>query len=52
MVWRHTSDGREMERPGADGIHVDGPLSSEDLKYVIEALVEELVEQSKREATS
>ncbi len=50
MTWRFSQNGQEMARPTADGIHIDGPLTADDLKEVIAALVEELVEQAKKES--
>jgi hypothetical protein len=51
MAWAYKSDRSEMERPDrVSGIHIDGPLTVEDLKVIIEALVEELVSQAMHEA--
>jgi hypothetical protein len=47
MTWRHTEAGKEMNRPSKDGIFIDGPLSAEDIKHIIEELLEELVELAK-----
>ena len=50
MTWRYSTNGQEMCRPSADGIIIDGPLSSEDLKRVMEDLLEVIIEQAKKEA--
>ena len=50
MAWRYGSQGQWMSRPSAErGIYIDGPLSVDDMKAIVEALVEEIVEQAKRE---
>ena len=49
--WRKTVTGHEYSCPSREtGIHIDGPLSAEDLKEIIGDLLNELVEQTKREA--
>lgn len=48
--WRRSGDGREMSRPSADGIFIDGPLTADDLKAILEELAGAMIEQAKREA--
>jgi|HubBroStandDraft_2_1064218.scaffolds.fasta_scaffold321283_3 hypothetical protein len=51
MAWRRTQYGKEMPRPNSEtGIHVEGPLTSEDWKMLLEDIVDEMIEQAKREA--
>jgi len=50
MAWRYTKAGKEMSRPDSErGVFVEGPLRSEDWMALIEAMIEEMVEQTKRE---
>ena len=51
MAWRYTKAGRPMSRPCSEnGIHVDGPLTVDDWKAIIEDVAEEMCEQAVREA--
>jgi hypothetical protein len=51
MAWRYTKAGKEMRCPSSeDGVYVEGPLTSDDLKLLLEDIVTEMVEQAKREA--
>lgn len=51
MTWRYTQAGKEMSRPDSEhGFCVEGPLTVEDWKHVLEDIIEEMVEQAKREA--
>lgn len=52
MTWRYTKAGREMPRPSSEhGLFIEGPLTSEDWKAVLEDVAQEMIEQAKREAT-
>jgi hypothetical protein len=49
--WRKTDAGQEYSRASSEyGIHVDGPLTVEDWKHILNDIVEEMAEQAKREA--
>jgi hypothetical protein len=51
MPWRYTKAGQEMDRPTSDvGIFVQGPLTVEDWRNILEGIVDEIVEQAQREA--
>ena len=51
MAWRYTQAGREFGRPSSEhGVHIDGPLTVEDWKDILQDIVEEMAEQAKREA--
>jgi hypothetical protein len=51
MIWRYTQAGKEMRRPDSEhGFYVEGPLTVEDWKKILEDVVEEMCEQAKREA--
>jgi hypothetical protein len=51
MTWRYTQAGMSMGRPSSeDGLHVEGPLTVEDWRLILQDIVEEMVEQAKREA--
>lgn len=50
MAWRYTKAGKEIGCPSSEhGLHVEGPLTVEDWKAILQDIVEEIVEQSKRE---
>jgi len=51
MAWRYTAAGKEMCRPSSEhGVFIDGPLTVEDWKVILQDIVEEMAEQAKREA--
>jgi hypothetical protein len=51
VAWRYTEAGREFGRPSSEhGVHIDGPLTVEDWKNILQDIVEEMAEQAKREA--
>ena len=52
MTWRYTKAGNPIEAaPDSEyGFHVEGPLTVEDWKMILQDIVEEMVEQAKREA--
>lgn len=51
MTWRYSQAGNAIGRPdSAGGLHVDGPLTVEDWKNILQDIVEEIVKQAKREA--
>jgi hypothetical protein len=51
MAWRYTKAGKPVSRPDSEhGFVVDGPLTSEDWKEILKDIVDEMVEQAKREA--
>jgi hypothetical protein len=50
MAWAYTESGAEMSRPDSEhGLHVDGPLTASDWKKLVGYILEEMVEQAKRE---
>jgi hypothetical protein len=50
MTWAYSDAGESMERPSAErGIYIRGPLSVADMTLILQAIVEEIVEQAKRE---
>jgi hypothetical protein len=50
MGWAYTQAGKEIPCPDSErGLHVEGPLNSEDWRMILGFIVEELIEQSKRE---
>lgn len=52
MTWRYTKAGKEVGRPNSEyGFCVEGPLTVEDWKKILGAILEEMVEQAKREAS-
>lgn len=51
MTWRRTQAGKEMSRPDSEhGFSVEGPITVEDWKNILEDIVDEMTEQAKREA--
>ncbi len=51
MAWRYTKAGKEMSRPDSEaGFSVEGPLTAEDWKAILQDVADEMVEQAKREA--
>lgn len=51
MTWRYTQAGKEHGRPDSErGFCVEGPLTVEDWKKILEDIIEEMVEQAKKEA--
>lgn len=51
MAWRYSKAGKSIGRPSSeDGFYADGPLTVEDWKAILEDIVNEMVEQAKREA--
>jgi hypothetical protein len=51
MTWRYTQAGKEMSRPDSEhGFCVEGPVTVEDWKGILEDIVVEMCEQAKREA--
>lgn len=51
MAWRYTAAGREVSRPDSErGFSVEGPLTAEDWKAILQDVAEEMVEQARREA--
>lgn len=51
MTWRYTKAGKEQGRPDSEaGVYVEGPLTVEDWKNLLQDIVEEMAEQAKREA--
>jgi hypothetical protein len=52
VTWRYTQAGKEMGRPDSErGLHVEGPLTAEDWKNILQDVVEEMVEQARREGS-
>jgi hypothetical protein len=50
-MWRYTKAGKDMMRPDSqEGIFISGPLTVEDWKVIVEGILEEMIEQAKREA--
>jgi hypothetical protein len=50
--WRQTDAGREYSRVSSEyGVHIDGPLTVDDWKKILEDIVDEIAEQAKREAS-
>jgi hypothetical protein len=50
MAWRRTQAGNEFARPDSErGLHVEGPLTSEDWKAILHDIADELADQAKRE---
>jgi hypothetical protein len=51
MAWAYTEAGKEISRPDSEyGMHVEGPITAADWKVILEGVLEELIEQMKREA--
>jgi hypothetical protein len=51
MAWRYTRAGKEISRPDSEyGLHVEGPLTADDWKVILQDIADEMVEQAKREA--
>jgi hypothetical protein len=51
MAWRYAKAGQEMDRPTSEGgICIQGPLTVEDWKKILDGIVDEIVEQAQREA--
>jgi hypothetical protein len=51
MSWRYSKAGKTMSRPDSEsGVYIEGPLTVEDWKLILEDIVNEMVEQAKREA--
>jgi hypothetical protein len=51
MAWRYSQAGKEIGKPDSEyGLHVEGPLTVEDWKSILQDIVEEMAEQAKREA--
>jgi hypothetical protein len=51
MAWAYTEAGNEISCPSSEaGFSVNGPLTVEDWKKILDYIVEEIVEQAKREA--
>jgi hypothetical protein len=51
MAWRYSACGKPIGRPNSEhGFSVEGPLTVEDWKNILEDIVAEMVEQAKREA--
>lgn len=49
--WRKTEAGVEYGRPSSErGIFVEGPLTVEDWKVILQDIVEEMTDQARREA--
>jgi hypothetical protein len=50
MAWRYTKAGKVMDSPDSEtGLYIEGPLTVEDWKTVLQDIVDELVEQARRE---
>jgi hypothetical protein len=50
MTWRYTKAGKVMDRPDSEvGLYIEGPLTVEDWKVVLQDIVDELAEQARRE---
>jgi hypothetical protein len=50
MTWRYTKAGKPMSRPNSEnGFHVDGPLTVEDWRTILNDILDEMIEQGKRE---
>jgi hypothetical protein len=53
MTWRYSVAGKEIGHPDSEhGLYVEGPLTVEDWKNILQDIIEEMVEQAKREAAS
>lgn len=51
MTWRYTKAGKPISRPDSkSGLCVDGPLTVEDWRAILGDILDEMVEQAKREA--
>ena len=51
MAWRYTQAGKQQDCPSSEhGFCVDGPLTVEDWKLILQDIVEEMVRQAGREA--
>jgi len=51
VTWRYSQAGKEIGRPDSErGLYVEGPLTVEDWKLILQDIIEEMVEQAKREA--
>jgi hypothetical protein len=52
MTWRYTKAGKELGRPNSEhGLSVDGPLTVADWKVIVADILDEMVEQARREAS-
>jgi len=50
MAAAYTEAGKEIDRPTKEnGIHVDGPLTVEDWKTIVEFILDEMVDQAREE---
>jgi hypothetical protein len=50
VTWRHSQAGKEIGRPDSErGLCVEGPLTVEDWKLILQDIIEEMTEQAKRE---
>lgn len=50
-MWRYTQAGKGIDRPDSEnGLYIDGPLTLEDWKVIVEGILEEMIAQAKREA--
>jgi hypothetical protein len=50
MAWRYSKCGKEIGRPDSErGLYVEGPLTAEDWKVVLQDILDEMLEQAKRE---
>ncbi len=51
MTWRHTKAGNPIDRPSSErGFHVEGPLQASDWALILEDIIDEMIDQAKREA--
>ncbi len=49
MSWGRTDAGKEYGRPNSEeGIHVDGPLTLDDWRTVLQGVVEAMLEHAER----
>jgi hypothetical protein len=52
MAWKYTKAGRPIDRPDSQrGFWVEGPLTADDWREIVDGILEELIDQAKREAS-
>jgi hypothetical protein len=51
MTWRYSEAGKEIGCPSSEhGLCIDGPLTTADWKVIVGDILDEMIEQAKREA--
>jgi hypothetical protein len=51
MAWRYSKAGKEISRPDSEhGLYIEGPLTTEDWRGILDDIIDEMIAQAQREA--